>query len=420
MHKNPRIQIVLVIIISLLVGYYLGITKVNFSWKNFHPQITVASKSPPSNISNVDFAQFWTVWEKLSDEYYDKSKIDPQKMLNGAISGMVDSVDDPFTYYLPPAQNSNFKQGMAGQFQGIGAELGMKDKKIIVIAPLAGSPAQKAGIKAGDGILAVNNIPTTSWTLSQVVEKIRGPKGTPVKLTVIQKDNATPKEIKIIRDVITVKSVVSWVKKVSDIDSVKLDKSFGDKKVAYISLSQFGDNANTEWLAGVNDMNLKMLKEGDVKGVIVDLRNNPGGYLTDAVFIASEFLKEGSTVVMEEDGKKERTVLKTNRKGLLTDVPVVILINKGSASASEIVTGALKDNDRVTTVGDTSFGKGTVQIADDLGGGAGIHVTIAKWLTPNGTWVHQKGITPDFKVALNPKEPERDTQLEKAIQQLIN
>ena len=142
MHKTPRIQLVLVILISLLVGYYFGVNKINFDWKGFKPQISVASKEPPPQVTNVDFEQFWTVWQKLEKDYYDKTKLDPQKMLNGAISGMVQSLDDPFTVYLPPVQNDNFKQGMAGQFQGIGAELGMKDQKIIVISPLNGSPAQ--------------------------------------------------------------------------------------------------------------------------------------------------------------------------------------------------------------------------------------------------------------------------------------
>ncbi len=417
MHKTPRIQLALVILISLLVGYYFGVNKINFDWKGFKPQISVASKEPPPQVTNVDFEQFWTVWQKLEKDYYDKTKLDPQKMLNGAISGMVQSLDDPFTVYLPPVQNDNFKQGMAGQFQGIGAELGMKDQKIIVISPLNGSPAQKAGVRAGDFIVAVNKQSTAAMTLSQTVEKIRGEKGTTVELTLLHKDEDKTRDVKIIRDVITVKSVQTWIKKGKEIDAIELDKKYAEANIAYVSLSQFGDNTNSEWLAAINDMNLKLNKT-KVEGIILDLRNNPGGYLTDAVFISSEFVKEGSDVVSEEDAAG-KNVLKANRRGFLTDIPVVVLINKGSASASEIVAGALRDNQRATLVGETSFGKGTIQQAEDLGGGAGIHVTIAKWLTPSGTWVNGEGLKPDIEVKLDPKSPERDTQLEKAVLELL-
>lgn len=419
MQRLPRLQIILVILISVLVGYYFGVNKINFDWKNFKPKITVASKAPPSNIiSNVSFDQFWTVWQKLESDYYDKTKLDSQKMLNGAISGMVGSLDDPFTVYLPPVQNDNFKEGLAGQFQGIGAELGLKDKQIIVISPLKGSPAIKAGIKAGDYILAVDGNTTANWNLSQAVEKIRGQKGTSVTLTTLDKEKKNEKEVRIVRDVITVKSVDAWVKKAKDIEGIKLDKNLGEQNIAYITLSQFGDNTNAEWLSAINQLNLDINKAKGVKGVIFDLRNNPGGYLTDAVFIASEFLKEGSDVVFQEENG-EQNAMKSNRRGLLTETPVVILINKGSASAAEIVAGALRDHNRATLVGETSFGKGTIQQAEDLGAGAGLHVTIAKWLTPNKTWVHEKGLAPDITVALSAKEPDRDLQLERAIQELV-
>ncbi len=418
MYKTPRIQLALVILISLLVGYYFGVNKINFDWKNYRPKITVESREPPVQITSADFSSFWTVWQKLENNYYDKTKLDPQKMVNGAISGMVQSLDDPFTVYLPPVQNDNFKQGLAGQFQGIGAELGIKDQKIIVISPLNGSPAQKAGVRAGDFILAVNGQSSASMTLSQAVEKIRGPKGTTVTLTVSHKEENNPKDIKIVRDVITVKSVETWIKKGKDIDSINLDKKYADLSIVYIRLSQFGDNTNSEWLSSVNDLNLKISKDKSVRGVVLDLRNNPGGYLTDAVFIASEFLAEGTIVVSEEEASG-KTVLKANRRGFLTEIPVVVLVNKGSASASEIVAGALRDHNRAELAGETTFGKGTIQQAEDLGGGAGIHVTIAKWITPNGTWVNEKGFKPDIEASLDAKNPERDIQLEKAVLELV-
>ncbi|MBI2621501.1 MAG: S41 family peptidase [Candidatus Levybacteria bacterium] len=418
MLKIPRIQLILVILISLLVGYYFGVNKINLDWKNYRPKITVSSREPPANISNIDFSQFWTVWQKLESNYYDKTKLDPQKMLNGAISGMVQSLDDPFTVYLPPVQNENFKQGLAGQFQGIGAELGIKDQKIVVISPLNGSPAQKAGVRAGDFILAVDSQTTANMTLSQAVEKIRGPKGTTVTLTVSHKEENDPKEIEIVRDTITIKSVEGWIKKVGDIDSINLDKKYANSTIVYARLSQFGDNTNSEWLSIINDLNLKLSNEKNVKGMILDLRNNPGGYLSDAVFISSEFLSEGTIVVGEED-VSGKNVLKANRRGLFTEIPLIVLINKGSASASEIVAGALRDHDRAKLAGETSFGKGTIQQAEDLGAGAGLHITIAKWLTPNGVWVNGSGIKPDIEIALDTKNPERDLQLEKAVLELV-
>ncbi len=422
--RNFKIQISLVILISLLVGYFFGINKVNYEWKNYKPNFQIVNKEPPTGVIAIDATPFWTVWEKLQTNYYDKSKLDTQKMLNGAITGMVQTLGDPFTIYLPPVQNNNFKQGLAGQFSGIGAELGMKDKQIIVIAPLTGSPAEKAGIKPGDSIMGVDGQSTNGWDLRQAVDKIRGPKGTDVSLTILHKDENSPKEIKITRDTITVKSVDGWVKpvdcsnKCQIIDLSKAKANSG--KVAYIRLSQFGDNTNQEWLALVNKLNSQIKKDKNVKGLILDLRNNPGGYLTDATFIASEFINQGLPVVSQETGiPGDKKTLYASRQGVFTNIPIVVLINKGSASASEIVAGALKDSNRAKLIGETSYGKGTIQEAEDLGQGAGLHITIAKWLTPKGTWVNGKGLTPDILVALNPKDSSRDTQLERAIEELL-
>lgn len=416
--KIRNLHIILLFFIALFLGYFIGANKISFTPENNSPKnLEIVNKEPPSSVSRVDLAPFWTVLEKLERSYYDKKAIDPQKIVNGAISGMVQSVGDPYTVYLPPVQNKDFKDGLAGQFEGIGAELGMKDKQIIVVAPLDGMPAQKAGIKSGDAILKVDNQPTVNWTLAQAVEKIRGPKGTSVLLTVLHENSEKPSDIKVTRNTITVKSVVGWLKSVKDIQGIDI-KGNGNDKVMYIRLSQFGDNSNQEWLAMVNQLVLQMKKDGKAKGLIFDLRNNPGGYLTDATYIASEFLKSG-VVVIQDKGNGEKTPFTVNRTGLLLDMPVIVLINKGSASASEIVAGALRDHKRAILIGETSFGKGTIQQSEDLGGGAGLHVTIAKWLTPNETWVHGKGLKPDKEVALDEKNPSHDTQLEKAVQELV-
>lgn len=432
MAKIKSLQIIVIIIISVLIGHYIGVNNVKLTWKNYKPSVSVINKEAPATLSNIDFSLFWSVWGKLEENYYDKTKLDPQKMLNGAIEGMTQSLEDPYTMYLPPKQNNNFKDGLAGQFSGIGAELGIRDKQIIVIAPLDESPAQRAGLKPGDIILKVDGEATSDWTLPFTVDKIRGPKGTAVSLTILHKDSDKPQDIKIVRDTITVKSVTGWIKKIREIESISTSsrsaglrgaskslKEHENDKVAYVRLSQFGDSTNNDWISIINKFSLQMLGEKDIKGLIIDLRNNPGGYLTDAVYISSEFLKQGTPVVIQENAQGSRTTLPVVRKGLMYEVPLVVLINKGSASASEIVSGALRDNKRAILVGETSFGKGTIQEANDLGNGAGLHITVAKWLTPNGTWVNAKGLKPDIEVFLSTKDQSHDAQLEKAVLQLL-
>lgn len=420
--KTKKLHFILIIAISLLAGYILGVSKVAFEWNHFAPKITILSKEPPAAESTLDMSLFWTVLSRIQEKYYNKKAIDSQKILNGAISGMVQSLDDPYTMYLPPVNNQNFKQDLSGQFQGIGAELGMKDNQIIVIAPLDGSPAQKAGIKAGDAIIKVDDQSTYNWTINQAVDKIRGPKGTTVRLGILHKGEKELKDIEIIRGAITVKSVQGWIKNVKDIDGINISSDI-HIEVGYIRISEFGDNTNQNWQTLVNSLALKMNNDGkNIKGFILDLRNNPGGYLPSADFLASEFIDSG-TVVIEDMGNNERETLSVNRKGLLTKVPVIVLINKGTASASEIVAGALRDHGRAKLLGETSFGKGIVQEAEDLPNGAGLHVTIAKWLTPNGTWVGNGkdgvGLKPDIQVSLDPKDPTHDLQLEKAVEELI-
>lgn len=424
--RSDKLRIITIVIITFLIGYYVGVSKISFDWNGFQPNIQISSKEPPPSLQLADTSRMWVVLQKIESMYYDKTAINANKLLDGAIVGMVSSLGDPYTLYLPPQQNSNFKQGLAGQFEGIGAELGLKGKDIIVIAPLDGSPASKAGIKAGDSIIGVDNQSIAGLDLTSIVNKIRGPKGSTVTLNVQHKGSASPIAIKIVRDTITVKSLTSWTKRVSDIDGINKKAGdlaqAGDDKIIYIRLSEFGDNTNSEWQKLALAINNQLKADSSIKGIVFDLRNNPGGYLNDAVYIISEFVKNG-TAVMQEDSDGKRTAYPVTGKGILTDVPVVVLINKGSASASEIVSGALHDNQRAELIGENSFGKGTIQQAEDLGGGAGLHVTIAKWLTPNGTWVGNgkdgKGLTPDITVTLDPKDPTHDTQLEKAVEELV-
>lgn len=411
MNSNPFQKLLSVLLIFFLgasLGYFTGTNKISFEWKNYRPLLNIENKNPPKGV-NVDLSLFWDVWERLTKNYVDKKAFDPQKMLYGAISGMVESLGDPYTVFLPPEQNKEIKQELSGQFEGIGAQLGIKDKKIVVIAPLPDSPAQKAGIKAGDIVVKVNDADVINWTLPETVAKIRGARGTTVKLTIFHEGGDKPVEVSIVRETIHVKSVEGWVKEACE----------GCSRVAYIKLTQFGEETNNEWLITVNNI-VSLINQGqpNTKGLVLDVRNNSGGFLNGAIFIASEFIKEGTIVIQEKgDGQKQKFTV--TRRGMFTELPVAVLINKGSASASEIVAAALHDNRKAKLVGENSFGKGTIQEAQELGGGAGLHITVAKWLTPSGNWVNGKGLAPDIMVVRDEKDSTHDAQLERAIEELI-
>jgi carboxyl-terminal processing protease len=417
-------QVILIIIISALIGYFFGTNKVHIAWKNYLPIVAVSPSFPPSSQS-LDLQLLYSVLDKVNSQYYDKTKIDTQKMLHGAIAGMLNSLDDPYTSFFPPKQNSDFKTQLAGEFSGIGAELSLAtNNRIQVTAPLDGSPAQNAGIKAGDIIAKVDDQDTSGWTLSQAVDKIRGPKGTKVKIAVLHENQKELVNLEIVRDTIKIKSVKGWIKKVECIgDNCQENVSCTTcASVAYVRLSQFGDKTNDEWVEVINSLYPQMKKENNFKGIVLDVRNNPGGYLTDAVFVASEFLKSG-VVVSQTDNSGGKIDLSVSRAGILTDYPVVVLINKGSASASEILSGALRDQKKTLLIGETSFGKGTIQQASDLDDGASIHVSVGKWLTPAGIWVQGKGLTPDIEIVFDSeksKDPTKfDNQLQGAVKELL-
>ena len=406
MKKNSNTLTNLLLIVSFVVlvfgsGYKLGEYKNRL---NTLLQPANFSKSS-SGQSNINFDLFWEAWTKLQERYVDQKKIDPKIMYYGAIKGMVASIEDPYTFFLTPEENKQTKDDLEGKFEGIGAQLGLKDDRIVIIAPLKKSPAETAGVKPGDYINKVDGVTTIKWTLSQAVSKIRGPKNTKVKLT-LERNN---KEINVV--IVRQQIIVS---------SVEL--SF-DKNVAILKLNQFGDNTNNEWNTAVDEIKNKWLNK-QIKGLVLDLRDNPGGYLESSVYLASEFVPLGKMVVKQEAtlyGDKEYMV---SRVGKLQDIPLSVLINKGSASASEILAGALRDYKRAQLVGEKSFGKGSVQEALDLKEGAGLHVTVAKWILPNGDWINSKGIEPDIKIVNEIKEgntitPETDKQLEKAIEILV-
>lgn len=419
-HIRKYLVIISFCILSAGLGYRLGEHKTSLSLSP-EKRIIINSQAPAS--VNVDFSLFWDVWQRLNRSYIDRASLDTQKMAWGAIEGMVNSLGDPYTLFLPPKENKDFKEDLGGQFEGIGAQLGMKDGRIMVIAPLKDNPAEKAGVLAGDYILKVNDEDTTGWTVPEAVTKIRGPQGTKVTLSILHEAASKPVDIDIIRSPIIVASVDSWIKKVSQIKEISgvseystlLSKS---GSLAYIRLSRFGDHSNDEWDKAVDTIAAAAKADSSIKGLIFDLRNNPGGYLDGSVFIGSEFIKSGIVVsqVNSDGSKQDYQVMK---KGKLLDIPLVVLINKGSASAAEIVAGALRDYKRATLIGETSFGKGSVQTPEDLPGGAGLHITTGKWLLPKGDSIHKKGVTPDILVPMDVFDASSDGQLEKAVEFLL-
>ena len=421
--KQPSLKIIrkLAIWITILliagnIGYRLGSKNTDIS-VSAEKKTLVNTSTPESR--DIDFSLFWDVWTRLEKQYVDKSKVDPEKMVYGAISGMVSAIGDPYTVFLPPKENSDFKQDLNGSFEGIGAQLGAKEDRIVVIAPLKDHPAEKAGMKAGDWIIKVNEEETFGWSVPQAVNKIRGPKGTSVKLTVAREGVNEPIEMTITRDTIIVKSVTIETKSSQRAECVGLvtgANSADCQSVAYIRLSRFGDQTNDEWNQAVSEVR-SLTTANKIKGLILDVRNNPGGYLQSAIYIASEFITNG-VVVKQENSDGTVETYSVSRVGNLLEVPLVVLINQGSASASEILSGALRDHDRAQLVGETSFGKGSIQTPEDLPGGSGIHITTARWLLPKGDQINEKGIKPQFEVKSATDAAALDPQFEKAYELL--
>ncbi len=406
-----------------IIGFGIGINAPSFGIIKTLPLSSEIVNKISSKPGQVDFSLFWDVWERLNRFYIDKKALDPQKMVYGAISGMVNSLGDPYTVFLPPEQNKEAKDDLSGKLEGIGVQLGIKDKKIIVIAPLKDTPAEKAGLQSSDWIIKVDGKETADWTLPEAVSKIRGPKGSKVTLTVIHKDASQSADITVIRDSIKVASVEWRIKKfrVESREFREIKEECSDcEKVIYLKLSRFGDQTTDEWNKAIEEI-VQAIEQSNnraMKGLIFDLRNNPGGYLSGSVFIASEFLSDG-TVVIQETADSKRQTFDVNRKAKLLNIPMVVLINKGTASAGEIVAGVLQEKGKAKLVGEATFGKGSIQEAQDLPQGTGIHITTSKWLLPSGKWINGSGVAPDVKIENDVAKPDIDLQLEKAIEILI-
>lgn len=350
----------------------------------------------------VDITLLWSVWRLLDRNYIEPDQLKVNTMVFGAVSGMVSAVGDPYTLFMTPTDSKQFQDALSGTLEGIGAQLEMQNGEVIVVAPLKGSPAERAGILPRDIIIKVGDKDVANMKLEEVVGMIRGKKGTTVSITVVHDKARQPTTVTVTRDAIHVPSVES-----------KVIKTTHSGSVAYVSLNQFGNDSIAELRKALSDMPLK-----DVKGVVLDLRFNGGGYLEGAVELVSMFVDEGKVVsVSRRGGTTEEHFVKG---GMLVPatLPVAVIINGGSASASEITAGALQDHKRAKIVGTQSFGKGTVQEVIDLPGGSSLRVTIARWLTPGGHDLGKKGVTPDFLVDRTVeqftagKDPQLDTAVE--------
>ena len=341
-----------------------------------------------------EFSTIFEVWEVLKRRHLDRDTLDPYTLNQGAIRGMLEALDDPAASYLTRKQHSVESEDIKGSFSGIGAEVIMRDGRITIVTPIDDTPAERAGIRAGDIVLEINGESTEGLSLLDAVNKIRGPQGEPVDLVIIRQTGGEPIPLTIIRDVIK-------------LASAKLRMLVGG--IAHLKISSFTEFTNPQ----VEEA-LEKVKDFDARGMILDVRNNPGGLLQTVVDVTSHFLDDG-LILYEVDGDNKRRDWPVKSKGQARDIPIVVLVNGGSASGSEVLAGALRDHNRATVMGTKTFGKGRVNILRQLSDGAGIYFTIALWYTPDGTQIDGEGLEPDIEVE-NPEDSAEDLQLDKAIE----
>lgn len=394
--KNKKIikfvSVLLIIFGVYFVGYGVGHENLLTQSGGKVKLINIDKNKP----NEVDFSIFWDAWNIVVSKFVNKN-IDYQKMVYGAISGMLSSLDDPYTVFMDPEETKMLSEDLDGSFGGIGVEISAKDGYLVIISPLDGSPAQKAGIKSKDIITKIDGVDVGDYTYTEAINKIRGEKGTDVTLTVVHEGSDEAQDISITRDIVSV-------------DSVKWEEK--ENGIMYVRISQFGEDTFDKLSKAVDEMQSK-----NINKIIVDVRDNPGGYLTSSVDISSLFIPEG-TVVWEEDRNSQKEAMNTTRLQRLKDADVVVLVNGGSASASEIFSGAIQDTKTGILVGEKTYGKGSVQSLEELPDGSQVKVTIAKWLTPDQRLIDKEGITPDETIEMDTDKigTDEDAQLQRAIE----
>ena len=392
----------------LFIVLFIGISFVSgYQISAFQQKKQIASRavqypgiSVPKGVSkDVDFDLFWDVWSRVKSGYITKDTPD-KTLFYGALSGMVSSLQDPYSVFLEPETAKKFDESLSGTFEGIGAEIGMKKNQLMVMSVLPDTPAEHAGLRSGDAILSIDKKDTTGMTIDFAVSMIRGKGGTSVILKIYRLNEPKPREITIVRDKIIVHSV-TW-------------KMLPDSHIGYIKISHFNQDTEGGFKDAVNDLLKKQ-----AGSIILDMRNNPGGFLDTAIQVSGYWV-DGQPVVIEkyDDEKKDEYRARTNAS--LEQIPTVVLVNEGSASAAEIVAGALQDYNKALLVGVKTFGKGSVQDLQRLKDGSALKLTIAKWLTPKGRSINEEGIQPDVEVQMTEDDYKnnKDPQLDRAIEEV--
>ncbi len=412
MTKFPRTAAyVLVPLFTLILGWQIGVYDQQKELIDLHQRLELLYTGSTESGAlvgdpekEVDLSLLWGVWRILQSRYVEPDALKTGDLVIGAVRGMVEAVGDPYTLFMTPKENTDFRDSLSGHLQGIGAELAEREDSIVIVSPLKGSPAERAGLLPQDVIVEVNGIDMTGKNLQEVVTHIRGPKGTQVTIKVLREDEDDLVTFTITRDDITVPSTEYEVKK------------SGSGSVGLLTINQFG----TETIGEVRTI-LEQIDPATLDGLIIDLRYNGGGYLEGSVDLVSMFQQEGKVVSVEErDGEAQHHYV--SARPILAGIPLVVLTNEGTASASEIVAGALQDHKRATIIGTKSFGKGTVQEVIDLPGGSSLRVTIAHWLTPNGRNLGKEGVTPDIIIDRTREDFDagQDPQLQAALEWLLD
>lgn len=407
--QKQRIILVLAVIVALAIGFGGGFWYEHSRIAPADSIVTQVTNQDTGQAKAVDFSLFWQVWDKLHERFVDSDKLDAQKLVYGAISGMVAAAGDPYTAFFEPVTSKKFQEEVSGAFSGVGMEIGERNNAVTVIAPIKDSPAMRAGVKSGDIVLKIDGTSTDGMTVDEAVNRIRGKQGTTVTLTFAREGVTAPIELTLTRDTIHVPAV---------------DWKMLDNKVAYLQIMSFNANVDSEFVTAANE-----LQAAGAERLIIDLRDNPGGLLDSAVNLAGWLLPSDSLVVQERYGNGVVDQMRADGNAKLAKLPTIVIMNGGSASAAEILAGALHDIRNIPLVGEKSFGKGSVQQLESFYNGSSLKVTVAKWLTPNGVNISATGIAPTVEVKLDPKDPNaknwifgtpgKDPQLDKAIELIM-
>ncbi|MFH0818691.1 MAG: S41 family peptidase [Patescibacteria group bacterium] len=407
--KKPQNTLIVSTVLLFFVfgfwgGYFLGHFDRSQDTAETAIKQEIVQQAGKQDVSeSLDFNLFWQVWDNIKNNYVDNN-IDDKNLFYGALSGLVYSLNDPYSIFFDPEEAKGFEDAVSGTFEGIGAEIGIRDDHMVIISPLVGSPAETAGLLPLDAILAIDGTSTTNMSTEQAVELIKGEKGTDVVLTIKHKNEENSQDISITRNTIKIDSV-TW--EMLNIDS---------EKIAYINIVNFNDETSTKFNEAIKETLLTQ-----PKGIILDLRSNPGGLLSQSIEIASRFIPEG-VILNETERDGSKNTYKAIGNASLTGISTVVLVNSGSASASEIVAGALQDYNIAKIVGETTFGKGSVQNYINFQDGSSLKLTVAKWFTPNGTSIDKQGITPDEIIELTKEDYDNNTdpQLDRAKEIILN